>query len=1798
MNTFKLKPNRLSLAIMAALPLFGTAPVTNAADITVDVVSPDAAGVLQAVNGFRWLVQENTTYHVVPGLSTTDIPSLKTAKTEANVVASGYSDAASVVISNLDPGKRYFVSILPYAGHAQNGGFVNSFTNDQAALTVSVNRTPIPTAQMMIQACVDMKPINNWCDLGEDPLANFTVTLTDAGGMYGYGGQILEDAFGNPLGTTYQFGTDGQPLMEADGITPVVDVMGTGIIKTDAKGFANIKYLSPGKYTAQVIPPAGSGWVQTNTIEGGKGIDGWLPANGSKFFWEFGLPSPHASFAFVNPAQNSLPTTGGSTVTGKVVNIHNGRPPNLLTGQGDGPAWPDCWVGLNENGAQGQLGRYVGPCKDDSTFEINNVPPGTWQIMTFDAANDMIVGFFTVTVPEDGSPVDMGNLPANDWFFHSYNYVFRDDNGDGKRDANEAGIPSRGINLRFPDGRVYQAGTTDLAGFRPFDETFPFFKWLVAEVDYTNMKPTGATVTVDAGGTIPGAGDPLEALTFGGRLNPQFQPDNVGCAPGDTNPECYQRTDISGNPLNNDYAPVLLEAFQGFAGQTNVIEWGKKPYAIGENGGIAGIVWYATTRAEDDARWAAADQWEPGIPRVQVNLYKCNNANGTNCGPAGRTLVNTVLTDSWDNSTPTGCVWDQPYNGMLGDGITTFTYDNAGPDAPNCFDGMRVWNQVRPGVFDGGYAFTQEYPSGGAWSFMTSEFVPTIPGETPVPLSQPQYYVVEVVPPAGYELVKEEDKNVELGDSWQPSTLAIPAECVGDQHVVPQYLSMQSYPNGNLLPGISPADAIASPFAGKSKPLCDKKKVKVVQGYNSAADFFLFTQVPKAAMSTGMVLNDVANAFNQSQPSFGEKASAAWIPISLRDWTGKEFGRIYTDEFGVFNTVMPTNHNVNIPQPSGLSPSMITSCMNDSGAVRNPAFNPLDPTSPPYILDPYFNPGLTQTCFTLQFIPGATTYLDTPVANNAAFAGQGRSYPADCEQGDYTPGIYSVVGSGLNVINGNVGNPHAGGAYVKRGEVVTLTSMGVQQVPNPRFGAPGEPATIARNFGFGATRGTGSITLNGTAISTSASSILSWNDTTIRFVVPSAQAYGDAEIIVTNDYGAVSPVGVTMIVGNTTMDARVRDVNPSTVLNDTPLQDAIDAANPGDILLVHPGAYDENPVVYKPLQIQGSGAQATVLNARVVGGVKLQRWQDKIDEVVANTPSVLLPGQSIPANGRAADIFATELGTGMLVLGARPSNAALTEFADFPAPNNARIDGLSITGGINGGGIFINGYADNLEISNNRITLNQGAYGGGIRVGTPLLVDPAFPNRYVDAGNKSIDIHNNHIAMNGGAGGVGGGISMYSGSSQYRITSNFVCGNFSQGDGGGIGHYGKSGAYGTNYSLIENNTVLFNQVFNQQISRGGGGIYVGGATPLGTNTLSEGSGAIRINRNLLQGNQAGSGEGGGLRIEYAHGQDTTKTKVEVTNNIVANNLAAMGGSGMSFQDVVGNGLSTSLFQVVQNTIVNNDSAAIAASALTSPEQDFAGVVSHGHSAALTAVGASVGTISNPNLRNNIIWHNRYFKYCLGQPDLSPSCSDPNKAVLLPDIAGGEAAIYKDIAVIGSNTRLNPVHNVLSSVYANGSNNSTNTNPVFVNPVVNGQREASVNSPFGVSNIEVSPAVDEGGNAIDVRYGPLTRFGSGQPGTPGRVRMVNYHLAANNPSGAGGVVNRSNMSAQTSGANLATRDFDNATRPSSTGSIDVGADEYAAATGGAALLSVDTTAPTPGARTRILNTVTRLLGLRN
>jgi len=84
----------------------------------------------------------------------------------------------------------------------------------------------------------------------------------------------------------------------------------------------------------------------------------------------------------------------------------------------------------------------------------------------------------------------------------------------------------------------------------------------------------------------------------------------------------------------------------GLLGQNSFIEFGMKPFEPGENGGIKGHVIYASTRPFDDPALLLQLSWEPGVPRVQVNLYQEGTAPD---GTTTRTLVDTTKSTSWDD---------------------------------------------------------------------------------------------------------------------------------------------------------------------------------------------------------------------------------------------------------------------------------------------------------------------------------------------------------------------------------------------------------------------------------------------------------------------------------------------------------------------------------------------------------------------------------------------------------------------------------------------------------------------------------------------------------------------------------------------------------------------------------------------------------------------------------------------------------------------------------------------------------------------------------------------------------------------------------------------------------------------------------------------------------------------------------------------------------------------------------------------------------------------------------------------
>jgi len=1653
--------------------------------VGVDARQPSAE---EPVSQYRWTVEEDLTYNVQPGVLDPETLSVSFHRSYMPVVQSG----TQATTPQLQPGKRYFVSVLPSDGGFSNGGVpvIGGATNAKVVVT----KGPLPTARVRVQVFHDSLPLNGQFDTDEEPLVGFHVYLDDAGGRYGMaGGQMMQDAFGNPLGTTYA-PCDTPPCDSYQ-----VASRGNGFLVTDEAGFVTFENLAPGKYTAKVIPPPGQDWQQTSTIEGTKGIDAWVKANEPPFFTEFGPAGPHVQVGFVRPTRDPSALNGSQVISGTVTGMHMSRPPTYTMFSGAPFDYTTVWVGLNI----GTTGRviYAQPAGEECDFRITGVPDGSYTLVVWDSALDLIVASKSVTV--SGASLDLRDVPVFPWFTRLYHYVFEDRNQNGQRDAGEPGIPEMAINTRWRDGSMYQSSATDGSGFVPFEETFPFFSWQIAEVDYTRLRATGVTVVVDNGGNVntnTGWPDAVGADADSRVLAPQPQSEN------------------GGGGSRTETGPVLLQAFQGFIGQTNVFLWGKAPYdlpgshppdvdvapfhdpdagepfpGVGDtdgngngtfdpdqfNGGISGIVHYSTTRAENLARWGAAEPWEPGIPGVKVQLWDAT----------GQFLLNEVETDSWDASRPTGCQG------------TPFTFLGTARD---CFDGLRVFNQVRPGVFDGGYAFytiLQSPVAGHEYDLPLDQR--TV--QKPLPAAD---YRVKVIVPEGYQLVKEEDKNVDFGDEYIPAQFyltgydlgdaagggsAPPPEgavaqplaapfCVGTPRVVPPTLA--------LFPDVPGA------YAGASIPVCDTKLVTLRDGQNGAANFFLFTEAPVAGHIVGFVLDDLANEFDQNSPQFGEKWAPPFLPVSVRDWAGREITHTYTDRYGVYNALVPSTFTAATPIPSGMSPNMLTACIN----------SPLMADGTP---DPFYNKQYSQFCYTLQYMPGTTTYLDTPVVPTGAFTGPNQ-VTLDAELRDGTPVIKSVNG------------PAGIGPYVvpegsAASRTITIASLGTTAVANPAYDpntqdGQGNAKTVNRDYGFGDAEGrvfVGAVELPSLGVT--------WGNLAITAEVPPGTPTGQLRVIRCLSAGCgttrESALGVTLTVATPSYHAARP---PRTVSAGQSIQAAIDAAAPGDLVIVGPGTYQELVVMDKPIRLQGWGAPSTIINAVKVPAEKMQSWVERVAATTnAAGTNYLLPSQEAlgpdpeaiaPILGGAGAAI-TVLAQGFPGVGGaycpqtvRPlvprsfglhRENSLVLFG-IPLPiggevrAKARIDGFGITGSDQAAGIEVNAYACNLEVANNHVYSNLGDFAGGVKIG-----HPGEPGELADdnAHNDYVAIAFNHVSQNGALGdNGGGGIAIGSGAYGYRVQNNFVVGNFTSGFGAGISHIGRS-----DEGTIAGNIVIFNESFNQSATRAGGGIYVGGRAPA-AGEAAPGVGNVTVASNLVLGNSASGGDGGGIGVGWSNAAGTPNLfKVGLYGNTIVNNVAGLAGGGISLENATN-------VDIIHNTIADNDSLAIAGAAFTA----VSGAISEPFQSSPQPAGIVARGASAARVVNSIVWRNRsfYFGFVPGGIENPYNNGGPTYGLIASSPA------FRNFGALGGASLV--VRNSVVSERADlalGPGNVT-TAPLFAATYSNGNPRQTIVAPELTTAIQVPAAFDEGGNFIRPMFGPLTLT---RPGTDEPYR--DYHVEA-------------------------------------------------------------------------------------
>jgi hypothetical protein len=1106
----------------------------------------------------------------------------------------------------------------------------------------------------------------------------------------------------------------------------------------------------------------------------------------------------------------------------------------------------------------------------------------------------------------------------------------------------------------------------------------------------------------------------------------------------------------------------------------------------GENGGIHGLVKYAATRPFDDASQMIEQPWAPNVPRVTLNLYQEGFA-ADGVTPTLQ-LVDTTKSTSWDDwaqgfypgsTAGSGSgAGQKPYMSCPGQGTATganadlffFTlfdqpnylnYYNSLHGAPavgplpynsqyKCYDAMHIWNQIQPAPMDGMYSFPSVLginPTTGK-AVTPAGYINPITGAAPTitgtncticvgnpdttdvyrvgtPMLPPGKYVVEVIMPPGYEVEKEEDKNLLIGDNYiAPATqqfaglggsifiipdqasvaslydqsgagynptnyqnattaegygnqLSLPGypgfqdpvwPCVGEMRVVPDYLSL--FPQVNE----------TAPFAGATRPLCDRKEVTLANQDSVSAKFYIFTSAHIASHYTGVITDDFTSEFDPFAPQFGEKFAPPNMPVSTRDYLGNEVSRVYSDHWGIYDGLNFSSWDVNPPNITGYSPSMMVQCMNDYGPIRDT--NPTSSTYGQMINDPLYNSAYSDFCYTEPYMPGTTTYLDTPVVPTQAFVGAGYNNP-DCAYPDATPAIAEVDGDGIGPWVSAAGHSLTitalGNATVANTSTCTTASTGGDVAVN-NFGyagpsasvAPFDCKTVTRHYGFGArcTSPSATSTTCNTASSVTIGGvpvvISSWSDTSITVSAAASGLPGGPQIPLCTiqqqaQYGG-SPARCGQLVitagnGKQSVDAVTVTIGgkaPTHVPASGTIQSAIDGAAPGDLIIVDPtcttgttvvpcatagatksgATHTEMVIMWKPVRLQGAGAASTIINANTQpAGKLLDPWRRHINCLFGLTL------QGVPYTGS----YPGCPDTGWNYFTAQPNvpqidRLPLEATVGWDATLNGNLAELlqepSLMGAYEGAGITVLGKGLDFHGAN---PWNDANEAGAFPTVTTLLTG----------------VVSNPGAAPGTPGGIqvgdanplcGHGTSGSTGFVANPFPSNFVCNpssidgltitNSSQG-GGGIFVHGWA-----HFLEIANNRIYNNAgTLSGGISVGQGEFappYIqGGATNAAPGSCSDGTGLItnqhlpmclqlqpNVHNNMITDNSSIGDElfsatlSGGGGVSFCTGNDYYKFNY----NWVCGNISAGEGGGMVHLGEIYNG------HIEHNSLVFNESS--------------------------------------------------------------------------------------------------------------------------------------------------------------------------------------------------------------------------------------------------------------------------------
>ncbi|MEW6020091.1 MAG: right-handed parallel beta-helix repeat-containing protein, partial [Pseudomonadota bacterium] len=589
------------------------------------------------------------------------------------------------------------------------------------------------------------------------------------------------------------------------------------------------------------------------------------------------------------------------------------------------------------------------------------------------------------------------------------------------------------------------------------------------------------------------------------------------------------------------------------------------------------------------------------------------------------------------------------------------------------------------------------------------------------------------------------------------------------------------------------------------------------------------------------------------------------------------------------------------------------------------------------------------------------------------------------------------------------------------------------------------------------------------------------------------------------------------------------------------IQEAIDAAFGGDVILVDAGVFSEN--------LDFRGKEVTLLSASGAAATKIQGTGANSAVVTfdeGEAAAATLDGFTIDNQGSS---FATR--------GVYISNGS------EPTIRNSIIAGNSITTtGYDGGGVYINGGGativssaigvsgspngarwgaglfalspTTLNITGSVVSYNQGIQGSGI---------------YVSGASSPVTLSGTTVSHNYSTQTAGG---LYAANSALSLSDCHVDSNSTSNpsnyDGGGIYLTGASTS-----ATISGGTVSGNS------GRFGGGIYVNGSTQ---------EIPLSVTGATISGNYSGSIGGGVYLAGLGHPAVFTDTAIGGNSSLMSGAgmyctapLSVTGGS-ISDNYVTNSGqragglyLSTAAAQATLSgvTVSGNSADSLGGGISLETDADLTfqdGSVSGNRSRSATGGGIAVtGTGTTLNLSRSYVRGNRAAQY--GGGIYNTATATLTNCVISGNTADGTS--YSDGGGLYSSVTLGAMNCTFAGNYANrygGGVRIQAGSAMLTNAIVwsngSGTSGANISGSPSVSYSDVQGGFAGTGNiGYDPLFAALAQASSGNPTTAG-----DYHLQSGSPA-----IDRGTAT----GAPALDIDFD--LRPQAAG-FDMGADEYA------------------------------------